>query len=187
MICLTPKSNQSFFVYLMHRKEFFFFLQWKSFLRERRSGRLNKRRKEGFFWTVLAKTIKKDSTTSIRKNANESKIHEKTVRTAIKQNLISDRNPLDYAIWSVLENLINTTSHPDIGSLKTAIVKEWNKMSEEFLLKACKSFRRRANIIIKKKAVAILSKFTLLCLPSYFFVYFSKLKLILFYYRVVYY
>ena len=32
-----------------------------------------------------------------------------------------DHNPLDYAIWDILENKTNTTSHPNIGSLKTAI------------------------------------------------------------------
>ena len=36
----------------------------------------------------------------------------------------------------------NVTSNPNIGSLKTAIEEEWNKMSEEFILKLCKSFRR---------------------------------------------
>ena len=38
--------------------------------------------------------IKKDPTTSIRKHANELKVHEKTVRTAIKQDLNPDHNPL---------------------------------------------------------------------------------------------
>ena len=51
-----------------------------------------------------------------------------------------DFNPLDYAIRCVLENKTNATSHPNIGLLKTAIEKELNKMSEEFILKACKSF-----------------------------------------------
>ena len=46
--------------------------------------------------------------------------------------------PLDYAIWGVLENKTNATSHPNIGSLKTATEEEWNKMSEELILKACK-------------------------------------------------
>ena len=49
-------------------------------------------------------------------------------------------NPLDYAIWGVLENKTNATSFPNIGLLKPAIEEEGNKMSEEFILKACKSF-----------------------------------------------
>ena len=71
----------------------------------------------------------------------------------------------------------------------TAIEEEWNKMSEEFILKGCKSFPRHVNTIIekKKKMAVILNKFTVLCLSSYFAVYFLKLKLIFFYNRVVYY
>ena len=67
---------------------------------------------------------------------------------AIKQNLSPDR--LDYAIWGVLENKTNVSSHPNIGWLMTAIEEEWNRMSEEFILKACKSFRRRVDAIIEK-------------------------------------
>ena len=40
--------------------------------------------------------IKKDPTTSIKKHDNEPKVHEKTVRTEIKQDLSADFNPLDY-------------------------------------------------------------------------------------------
>ena len=75
--------------------------------------------------------IKKDPTTSIRKQANELKVHKQTIRT-IKQNLSSD---LDYVKWGDLENKRNVTSHPNIDSLKTAVEKELNKLSEEFSLK----------------------------------------------------
>ena len=59
-------------------------------------------------------------------------------------------NPLDFAILGVLENKTNVTFHPNIGSLTTAIKEEWNKMSEEFILKACKSFRWHIYTIIEK-------------------------------------
>ena len=58
--------------------------------------------------------------------------------------------PLDYAVWGVLENKTNAISHPNIGSLKTGIEKEWNKMSDEFIMKACKSFWRLVDTIIEK-------------------------------------
>ena len=51
----------------------------------------------------------------------------------------------------MLENKTNSISHPNIGSLKNAIEEEWNKMSEEFILKVCKSFRRHVDTIIEKK------------------------------------
>ena len=99
------------------------------------------------------------------------KVHEKTVRTAIRQDLSPDLNPLDSTIWGVLENKTNATSLSNIGSLKTAIEEEWNKMCEESILKACKLFQRRVDTITEKMVV-ILSKFTVLCLSSYFVVYF---------------
>ena len=76
---------------------------------------------------------------SIRKHANELKIHEKSIRTAIKQDLSSDLNILDDTIWGVLENKTNAIYHPNIDSLKTAIEEEWNKMSE-FILNARELF-----------------------------------------------
>ena len=55
------------------------------------------------------------------------------------------------AAW--IENKTNATSHPNIGLLKTNIEEEWNKISEEFILKACKSFRRHVDTIIEKNNV----------------------------------
>ena len=111
---------------------------------------------------------------SIRKHTKELKVHENTVRTAMKQNLSLECNPFDNTIWDVFESRTNATSYPIIGSLKTAIEEEWNKMSEEFNLTACKSFQRRVDTITekKKKMMAILNKFTVLCLFSYFVIYF---------------
>ena len=87
---------------------------------------------------------------SIRKHINELKVHEKTVRTAIKQDLSPDHNPLDYATWGVLENKTNATFYQNIGLLKTAIGEEWNRMSEEFILKAYKLFQKQVDTIIEK-------------------------------------
>ena len=109
-----------------------------------------KRGKEGFL-NALVTSIMKNPITPIRKHANELKDHEKTVRTAIKQNLSLDLYPLDYAIWGILEQKTNVTSYPNIGSRNTAIEGEWKTMFEEFILNACKSFRRRVDLIIKKK------------------------------------
>ena len=66
------------------------------------------------------------------------KVHENTVRTVIKQDLSP---PPNYTIWGFLENKTNATSHSNIGSLKTTTEEQWNKMSEKFILKACKLFQ----------------------------------------------
>ena len=127
IVCLTSKPRQSFFAYRTQQRIIFF--TEKEFLINNESGRLNQKRKEGFL-TVFAEAIKKGPTTKIRKHANKFKVQEKTVRTAIKQHLILDLN----YVW---ENETNATSHPNIGSLKTATYEKWNKMSEEFIPKTC--------------------------------------------------
>ena len=71
---------------------------------------------------------------------------------AIKQDLSPDLNPIDYVVLQNKENAY-------ISLLKTAIKEEWNKMSEEFILKTCKSFQRHDDTIIEK-IPAIFSKFT---------------------------
>ena len=86
----------------------------------------------------------------MRKHANELKVHEKMVRTAIKQDLSPDLNSLDYTIWGIEENKTNATSRRNIGSPKSAIEEEWKKMSEEFILKACKLFWIGVDTIILK-------------------------------------
>ena len=68
----------------------------------------------------------------------------------------------------------------------TDIEEEWNKMSEEFILKACKSFRRRVDTIIEKNGGHIEEIYYFVFI-FFFCCLFFKSKLILFYNRVVYY
>ena len=85
MICLTPKRfseiiSVSLSTVYKAKKKF----PWKkSFFRKSGSGW--KKPKEGFLTAHV--TIKKDTTTSVRKHTSEFKVHEKTVRVAIKQDL----------------------------------------------------------------------------------------------------
>ena len=98
------------------------------------------------------------------------KVHKKPVRKIIQPDLRPDLNPLDYTKWGVLENKTIANSHPNIGSLKTAIKEEWNKIPKEFILKTCKFFWRCVDTIIEKM-MAILSKFTVLCLLVLLFIF----------------
>ena len=83
--------------------------------------------------------IKTYATTSIGKHANKLKVHEKTLTTAMKQDLNPYLNPLDYAICGILENKTNFTS------------KYLFWISEEFILKAFKKFPMHVDTIIEKK------------------------------------
>ena len=76
------------------------------------------------------------------------KVLKKTVMTTITQVLSPDLKPLDRPdvsridVWGVLETKAYATSHPNIGSRKTAIEKEWNKISEELIWKAILIFSK---------------------------------------------
>ena len=100
MICLTLKPSQTFFVYRVQSKEKDFIE--KELFKGKGSGGLNKMQKRCFL-TAFPTAITKDHTMSIRKHTNELKVHKKTMRTAIKQDLIPDLNPHDYTLWGVLE------------------------------------------------------------------------------------
>ena len=72
------------------------------------------------------------------------------IRISLWPPTSSDLNHLNYTILGALENKTNATSHRNIGLLKTAIEEEWNKMSEEFILKAYKLCWRCVDKIIEK-------------------------------------
>ena len=68
--------------------------------------------------------IKKNPIKSIRKHANELKVYQTTVGTMIKS---LGRNPRKVALYVAF--------HPNIGSFKTGIEEERNKILEEFVLR----------------------------------------------------
>ena len=63
--------------------------------------------------------------------------------------------PRPYLPWLRYKGILENKTNLHIDSLKTAIEDEWNKTSEEFILKAIKSFRMRVGSIIEKQMVAI--------------------------------
>ncbi|XP_014780575.1 uncharacterized protein LOC106876512 [Octopus bimaculoides] len=62
-----------------------------------------------------------------------------------------DLNPLDYAIWGVLEHATNRTLHSNVDSLKDTIKEEWEKLSPEYLRNTCASFRKCVKAAIEKE------------------------------------
>ena len=82
-----PYTKQTFYLFI------YFFLQKKELLEKKVTWRIEQKRKEGFL-TALTTVIKKNPTTSIRRHANELKVHEKAVRTAIKEDFSPDHHPL---------------------------------------------------------------------------------------------
>ena len=144
MIYLILKPSPSFFVYHIQNKENCF--TEKELFKVKEKWRI--RWKWGFL-TALSTAIKNDPKTSIKKACSWIESLQENCEDN-KEDLSPDFNSFDYAIWDVLENKTNATSHPNIGSLKTAIKEEWNKMSEEYIFKTCKLLGRCVNTIIEK-------------------------------------
>jgi len=54
-----------------------------------------------------------------------------------------DLNPMDFAIWSILEQKACATSHNSVESLKCALQKAWNEISAKTLATIVKNFHKR--------------------------------------------
>ena len=60
-----------------------------------------------------------------------------------------DLNPLDYFVWSYIENITNMTSHNTKASLIAAIRQVFAKLPLALVEKACSQFRIRIKAVIK--------------------------------------
>ena len=55
---------------------------------------------------------------------NQAKKMSETIVISLRPPSSLDLDLLDYVIWDILENKMNTTSHPNIGLLKSATEEE---------------------------------------------------------------
>ena len=64
-------------------------------------------------------------------------------------SLLPDLNPLDYFIWSYVENITNMTSHNTKASLIAAIRRVFAELPPALVEKACSQFRIRIEAVIE--------------------------------------
>jgi transposase len=62
-----------------------------------------------------------------------------------------DLNPMDYAIWGILEAKVNARVHRSLDSLKSAIQKEWDALPMKTVRKSIDAFPARLRAVIHKK------------------------------------
>uniref|UniRef100_A0A914E5Z9 DDE_3 domain-containing protein n=1 Tax=Acrobeloides nanus TaxID=290746 RepID=A0A914E5Z9_9BILA len=60
-----------------------------------------------------------------------------------------DLNPLDYAVWSILEEKACAKPHPTVESLKRALMKAWDEISVETLKKIMDDFPKRLKACVE--------------------------------------
>jgi hypothetical protein len=63
-----------------------------------------------------------------------------------------DLNPLDYAIWSILEDEVNAEAHNFVEALKQAIEDAFNNLDQEMINQAIGNWLRQLDTVIKAKA-----------------------------------
>ncbi len=60
-------------------------------------------------------------------------------------------NPLDFFVWTHVEERACSSHYPNIEALKAAVNREWSSMSMEDVTNACKAFRGRVEACIEAK------------------------------------
>ena len=62
-----------------------------------------------------------------------------------------DLNPLDYCIWGMLEEKVNSKRHSSIEALKASIQREWNDLSMEDVRESIDAWPRRLRAVRTKR------------------------------------
>jgi hypothetical protein len=64
-------------------------------------------------------------------------------------------NPLDFAIWHVLQTKGQAMPHANLDALRPSIIVELDRLAAEYIRKACRSFRRRQEATVAKNGTFI--------------------------------
>ena len=64
-----------------------------------------------------------------------------------------DLNPVDYAVWGALQQMVyqRRRRFKTINQLKQAIVIEWSKLSQRFIDRAIRQWRRRLECVVQQQ------------------------------------
>ena len=62
-----------------------------------------------------------------------------------------DINPMDFAVWSILEREVSKTSYNSVAALKQALVAAWSSLPEETVQRSCQAVEPRLKAMIKAK------------------------------------
>jgi hypothetical protein len=61
-----------------------------------------------------------------------------------------DLNLLDFSVWSVLQEKVQAMPHTSLAALRRSITRQWNRMSQAYVSRTCRSFRRRLEAVVAK-------------------------------------
>ncbi|VDL77497.1 unnamed protein product [Nippostrongylus brasiliensis] len=63
-----------------------------------------------------------------------------------------DLNPMNYSVWAILERKACSTRHPNLDSLKEALLKSWDEVDETDLRATCEAVVGRLKNCVKAKS-----------------------------------
>uniref|UniRef100_A0A1I7TCP6 Paired domain-containing protein n=1 Tax=Caenorhabditis tropicalis TaxID=1561998 RepID=A0A1I7TCP6_9PELO len=114
---------------------------------------------------IIKKRIKRNDGVSMNKISESLGISRKSVQMIVKKDFglkrywgkdmwpasSPDLNPMDFSVWGYLESKVMAHSHPDIKSLKQALVKAWDEIDDDYLRRTVDSVPKRLKACIKAK------------------------------------
>ncbi|CAD6199278.1 unnamed protein product [Caenorhabditis auriculariae] len=62
-----------------------------------------------------------------------------------------DLNPMDYAVWGYLTEKVSSKNYPSIKALKTALIKKWDEIDDDYLRAVIDAYPKRLKAVIKAK------------------------------------
>ncbi|CAD6199631.1 unnamed protein product [Caenorhabditis auriculariae] len=62
-----------------------------------------------------------------------------------------DLNPMDYAVWIYLTEKVSSKNYPSIKALKTALIKKWDEIDDDYLRAVIDAYPKRLKAAIKAK------------------------------------
>ncbi|CAD6189992.1 unnamed protein product [Caenorhabditis auriculariae] len=62
-----------------------------------------------------------------------------------------DLNPMDYAVWIYLTEKVSSKNYPSIKALKTALIKKWDEIDDDYLRAVIDAYPKRLKAVINAK------------------------------------
>ncbi|CAD6195864.1 unnamed protein product [Caenorhabditis auriculariae] len=62
-----------------------------------------------------------------------------------------DLNPMDYAVWIYLTEKVSSKNYPNIKALKTALIKKWDEIDDDYLRAVIDAYPKRLKAVITAK------------------------------------
>ncbi|CAD6195868.1 unnamed protein product [Caenorhabditis auriculariae] len=64
---------------------------------------------------------------------------------------LPDLNPMDYAVWIYLTEKVSSKNYPNIKALKTALIKKWDEIDDDYLRAVIDAYPKRLKAVINAK------------------------------------